>query len=285
MIERLMTIEAVLLGIAQDGGVPQAGCYCATCTQARLDPSRRQWVVCLGLIDHTARQSWLIDATPDFKEQLDALHQLAPTYPLAGILLTHIHMGHYTGLIHLGPEAMNKQNLPLYATAQAADFLTNHAPWSYLVRRAHLQLNILEPNIQLALSPALKVEPVPVPHRAEFSDTLAFTLSGPRRRLFFCPDIDRWEAWDHDLREFLTGIEVALLDGCFFSPAELPGRDLSQIPHPMVSDTVARLAGLRCEVHLIHLNHTNPLLNDSPERAWLAQQGCQVGAFGRRWPL
>jgi pyrroloquinoline quinone biosynthesis protein B len=97
--------EAILLGTAQDGGVPQAGCHCALCTQPRTDPALRQWVACLGLVDHAARQCWLIDTTPDSREQLSALHSLAPDCPLAGILLTHTPVGHYTGLIHLGREA------------------------------------------------------------------------------------------------------------------------------------------------------------------------------------
>jgi pyrroloquinoline quinone biosynthesis protein B len=180
---------------------------------------------------------------------------------------------------------MNAQGLPVYASARAADFLRSQAPWSYLARQGNLQLQEIKPYTRTALSPHLHVEPVPVPHREEFSDTLAFVVHGPQRRLFFCPDIDRWEAWGHDIRDFLAGIDLALLDGCFFSPAELPGRDLSQIPHPLVTDTVTRLKGLACDIHLIHLNHTNPLLRSSPERAWLVAQGFNIGAVGQRWRL
>jgi pyrroloquinoline quinone biosynthesis protein B len=83
---------------------------------------------------------------------------------------------------------------------------------------------------------------------------------------------------------------IALLDGTFFSPAELPGRDLSQIPHPLVTDTVAKLIksgveGPTIDVVFIHLNHSNPLWQDGPERAWLAERGYKVGVFGQRWAL
>jgi len=61
-------------------------------------------VACLGLVDHATHQSWLIDATPDFREQLHILHSLFPDCPLAGVVLTHAHIGHYAGLIHLGHE-------------------------------------------------------------------------------------------------------------------------------------------------------------------------------------
>jgi len=97
-----MSVEAILLGIAQDGGVPHTGCECANCSRAWTDPSLRRFAACLALIDRANHTSWLIDATPDFREQLHALRRLAPDCPLSGIILTHAHIGHYAGLIHLG---------------------------------------------------------------------------------------------------------------------------------------------------------------------------------------
>ncbi len=280
-----MTTEAILLGVAQDAGIPQAGCYCPNCQRARTNPAQRQYAVCLGLIDHITQQSWLIDATPDFREQEAALHRLAPECPLTGIILTHAHMGHYTGLIHLGSEAMNAQGWPVYVSPRMADFLGHNAPWSQLVSRGNIELRRLTPAVETALSPHLRLLPVPVPHRDEWSDTLAFVVRGPARRLFYCPDIDSWDKWEHDLYSFITELDVALLSATFFSPTELPGRDLSQIPHPLVTDTAARLAGVDCAVYLIHLNHSNPLLVPGSERDWLVAQGLDVGVFGQRWRL
>jgi pyrroloquinoline quinone biosynthesis protein B len=288
-----MTVEAILLGTTQDGGLPQAGCHCVRCTQARTEPGERRWVACLGLIDHTARQTWLIDATPDLKEQLHALQELVPGYPLSGIVLTHAHIGHYAGLIHLGREAWNTRALPVYASARMAQFLRANAPWSQLVDLENIDLRQFRHGQEIQLSPRLHLTPLPVPHRDEFSDTVAFvargvsrdTAPGAARRLFYCPDIDAWDRWDQDLRQFVSGMDIALLDGTFFSAHELPGRDLSQIPHPLAIDTTERLAGVDCEVHLIHLNHTNPLLARGPESRWLAERGLSVGAFGARWRL
>lgn len=278
-------VEAILLGTAQDGGLPQAGCDCGPCRQARTDPARRQWVACLGLVDHAARQSWLIDATPDFREQVHALHEHAPDCPLAGILLTHAHIGHYAGLIHLGREAWNTRDLPLYASARMAGFLQANAPWSQLVALGNIHLHVLTPHRELQLSPGLSLTPLSVPHRDEYSDTLAFVARGNGRQLLYCPDVDAWDRWERDLRMFVSGMDVALLDGTFFSVQELPGRDISQIPHPLVTDTVERLAGVDCDVRLIHLNHTNPLLQAGPERDWLAAQGLGVGVLGDHWRL
>jgi pyrroloquinoline quinone biosynthesis protein B len=280
-----MTVEAILLGTAQDGGLPQAGCPCAQCRAARHDPAERRWVSCLALVDHTAQRSWLIDATPDFREQVHALQQLAPDCPLAGIALTHAHIGHYAGLIHLGREAWNTQGLPLYASEGMAAFLRGNAPWSQLVALDNVRLCPLLPDRETRLSPRLSLLPIPVPHRDEFSDTLAFVVQGPARRLFYCPDVDAWPLWERDLRSFVAGVDVALLDGTFFRAGELPGRDVSEIPHPLVSDTAERLAGVDCTVRLVHLNHSNPLHRPGPERDWLAARGIGVGAFGDRWAL
>jgi pyrroloquinoline quinone biosynthesis protein B len=237
------------------------------------------------LVDRATRQSWLIDATPDFREQLRALRDLAPDCPLAGIVLTHAHTGHYAGLIHLGREAWNTQRLPVYATARMADFLRGNAPWSQLVALGNVQLRLLTPASETALGPNLHLMPFQVPHRDEFSDTLAFVADGPARRLFYCPDIDAWDRWNRDLRRFVAGVDVALLDGSFFSADELPGRDMSQIRHPLVTDTAERLMGVDCDVRLIHLNHSNPLHRPGPERDWLAARGIGVGTVGDRWAL
>jgi pyrroloquinoline quinone biosynthesis protein B len=280
-----MTVEAILLGTTQDGGVPQAGCYCNNCQQARSDPARRQWTVCLGLVDWPAGRSWLIDATPDFREQLHALHTLAPNCPLAGIILTHAHIGHYTGLIHLSREAMSAPAVPVYASPRMITFLSQHAPWSQLVAQKNIAPQRLTAGNKTHLSPSLSLTPYMVPHRQEFSDTLALVIQGPRRSLFFCPDIDSWDRWGYDLRAFLSDIDVALLDGCFFSRSELPGRNLVEIAHPLAPDTAARLDGIDCQVYLIHLNHSNPLLNPGPEREQLAAHGLGVGTFGQRWML
>jgi pyrroloquinoline quinone biosynthesis protein B len=280
-----MTVESILLGTAQDGGVPHAGCGCARCERARRDPAARRWVACLGLIDRTAGQAWLIDATPDFPRQLHALHQFAPGCVLAGLLLTHAHVGHYAGLIHLGREVMGARGSPLYATPSMGYFLRGNAPWSQLVEAGNVSLQPLAPGVATSLSPRLAVTPLRVPHRDELADTVAFVVRGPERRLFYCPDIDGWERWEHDLRALVDGVDVALLDGTFFSAAEMPGRDIRQVPHPLAGDTAARLAGTSADVRLIHLNHTNPLLAPGPEREWLAGRGLGVGARGDRWGL
>lgn len=281
-----MLVEAVLLGAAQDAGLPQAGCMCVACAAAWAGEIRAEPPVALGLIDRAAGASWLIDATPAFPAQLHHLSGAAPGVPLAGLLLTHAHIGHYTGLIHVGREAMNSTGLPVYTTSRMGDFLTKNAPWSQLVALGNIALHAIVPGTPFNLSPHVRVTPIAVPHRAEFSDTLAYHIAGPQHTLFYCPDIDRWERWVPDVTSVVAGVDIALLDGSFYSAAELPGRNLADIPHPLVTESCSRLSGQAERVVFVHLNHSNPLLRPgSTERRAVEAAGFTVGATGMRWAL
>jgi len=281
-----MTVEAVLLGSAQDGGFPQAGCTCAACRAAWAGTIQAETPTALALVDHDACASWLIDATPAFATQLNRLQTTAPGAPLRGIFLTHAHIGHYTGLIHLGREVMNSDGLPVYATERTCGFLTANAPWSQLVALGNIVLHPVEPGTPVELTPALHVTPIMVPHRAEFSDTAGYIVEGPEHALFYCPDIDGWAQWDEDIAIAVASVDVALLDGTFYSAAELPGRNRAEIPHPLVTESCARLAAQAERVVFVHMNHSNPLLHpSSAERRLVEDAGFTVGATGMRWTL
>ena len=102
----LSTPSIVILGIAQDGGAPQAGRF----DDPRWDDSSKvRMIACLGIIDPRNGKRWMIDATPDFRRQLTDLARASngPARPAVdGIFLTHAHIGHYTGLMYLGHESM-----------------------------------------------------------------------------------------------------------------------------------------------------------------------------------
>ena len=125
-----------------------------------------------------------------------------------------------------------------------------------------------------------------VPHRDELSDTVGFVVRGPRRSLLYVPDIDKWERWERSLEDEVAAVDVAFLDGTFAAADEVPGRSLSEIPHPLVSETIARLAAkpaLGRRVLFIHLNHTNPLLWDASRRRALSD--FRVARDGEEHPL
>jgi pyrroloquinoline quinone biosynthesis protein B len=275
--------EAVVLGIAQDGGVPHLGCEQKLCREARRDPAKRRRVASLGLVDHEAGKRFVIDATPDFPAQVDALGGLPDA-----ILLTHAHIGHYLGLAQLGREVLNTRRLPVYCTPAMARFLRSNAPWSRLVERENIEIREIAPDGEVSLTERLRVTPVRVPHRDEDSDTVAYIVRGPERCLLWLPDIDKWEKWNRDVAQVVAAVDRAYLDGTFFSPDEIPGRSLADIPHPLVPETVDRLRGAATpagKVFFVHLNHTNRLYWDAAALQRLRQSGFSVASEGDRLGL
>jgi len=280
-----------LLGSIQDGGLPQAGCYSERCERAR---SRPYYVTSLAVVEQASGRAWLVDASPDIVRQMDlipgeAFRRLAAARrPFEGILLTHAHTGHYVGLAELGREGLGIESTPCLCTERMAAFLASNGPWSLMVREGRLDLRVVEPDVPVALAPGLEVTAIAVPHREEFSDTIAFVVRGARQSLLYLPDIDRWDAWDRDIADVVAGVDIAMLDASFYSMDELPGRDQSEVPHPLAVDTMSRLGHLtgKHRIVLTHLNNTNPLLDDGgPERTAALAAGFEIARAGQRFDL
>jgi pyrroloquinoline quinone biosynthesis protein B len=270
--------------------MPQLGCNQPCCTEARAS-GRTLGPACLGVIDHQHGKLLLVEATPAVERQVALLHQLAGTKPrgrqaVDGILLTHAHIGHYLGLAHFGREAAASRQLPVFAAPRLAQFLRREAPWRQLV--ALEQIAVFECALDAAQEPlpGLTAVPLRVPHRDEFSETVAWRLTGPTRTVLFVPDVDRWDSEPGLLDRLLAGVDVAYVDGTFFDGSELPDRDLREIRHPFVTDTMARLQELAQArpgaVRFLHLNHTNPALRDPAVRARIAALGFVVAEEGER---
>lgn len=289
--------EVVVLGIAQDAGYPQANCRKDCCAKLWEEASAREMVSCIGIIDRDSSGricTWMIDATPDFKDQLHALQEFSGASGIeslqrGGILLTHGHMGHYTGLMHLGREAMGAESIPVYAMPRMREYLSTSGPWSQLVNLRNIELRELDASRSIRLSESLKVTPLVVPHRDEFTETVGFVLAGSSARLLFIPDIDKWEKWELKLEDVLTEVDYALLDATFFDQDEVQ-RDMSEIPHPFVVESILRLQNLpeseRNKIYFIHLNHSNPLLQSgSAAMNTVIEAGMYVARFGSSFSL
>lgn len=256
----------VVLGIAQDAGYPQAGCNKECCKKVYEKKTFRQLVSCIAIVDPVSNQKWIIDATPDFPEQLKLLDKYSGE--LSGILLTHAHIGHYTGLIYLGREGMNANKVPVYAMPGMYEFLKSNGPWSQLVTLNNIELNKLKADSVIQLNERISVRPLLVPHRDEFSETVGYLLMAGEKSLLFIPDIDKWSKWEKDIRDYIKQCDYLLLDGTFYKEGELPGRNMAEIPHPFVQESMAVFQNLssaeKSKIWFIHFNHTNPLVRKDP---------------------
>ena len=246
----------IVLGIAQDGGAPHAGCIKECCEEKWDNPTQHARVSSIAIVDPATKESWIIDATPDFALQLTAIDN-----QLSGIFLTHAHIGHYTGLIHLGREVMGAKEIPVYAMPKMKTFLESNGPWNQLVALNNISINGISDKEKINLNERLSITPFLVPHRDEYSETVGYKIQGPNQSLVFIPDIDKWQKWDQDIKEVVNNNTYSLLDGTFYDIDELPGRDMSEIPHPFIVESMDIFNDIvnKSGIYFIHLNVVNLL--------------------------
>lgn len=283
----------VVLGTVQDGGSPHIACTKECCRPLFTNPDIKRQVVSLGVIDYENEKSYLFEATPDFPRQLKTLRRHA-TFSAKetpdGIFLTHAHIGHYSGLMYLGREAMGADSVPVYAMPRMKRFLEQNGPWDQLVGLGNIVPRPLHDGRKVGLTPQLTVTPFTVPHRDEYSETVGFTIRGPHKKALFIPDIDKWQKWSTDINEAIRGVDYAFVDATFFDGEEINHRDISEIPHPFVIESMALFKKLSAaeknKVYFIHFNHTNPLLREqSKQRQAVVSAGFHIAAPGQIFPL
>lgn len=269
----------IVLGVAQDAGHPQAGCQKSCCAAAWEDPSNGHNIASLGIVDPATGQRWLLDASPDLPVQWAALNDAAKQRrdtPLSGILLTHAHIGHYTGLMYLGHESTGAKGVPVYAMDRMAEFLGQHGPWEQLVSLKNIQIQPLKAGMSVQLSDRVRATAFLVPHRDEYSETVGFLIEGPNHSVLYLPDVDKWERMTTPIESLIAQADYAFLDGTFFSDDELPGRTMSDIPHPFIQESLARFKGLKAseksKIYFTHFNHTNPALNSNSAQSLAVQK-------------
>tara|TARA_B110000008_G_scaffold268544_1_gene296790 strand:- start:196 stop:1017 length:822 start_codon:yes stop_codon:yes gene_type:complete len=273
------------LGTVQDGGAPHIACKKKCCKNLSPQEKANRKITCLEIFQPESKQSILFEATPDIVSQWASL-----SFPLKGIFITHAHIGHYSGLLHLGREALGSKDIPVYVMPKMYSFLENNAPWSQLVNLKNIQLNPLQNNKYVEPLKNLKITPILVPHRDEFSETVGYKIKGPNKTILFIPDIDKWTLWEENLITLLKEVDVAFIDATFFSQEEVNYRPLSEIPHPLVVETIAYLKnediGLKNKVYFIHMNHTNPMLDENSKVSKLIfNEGFNIARLGYQFEL
>jgi pyrroloquinoline quinone biosynthesis protein B len=286
-------ITLVVLGTTQDAGSPQINCKKSCCEGLFENPDPNRKVVSLGIVDATTNKTYLLEATPDIGSQMKELTQLEQNSAkemVDGIFLTHAHIGHYSGLMYLGKEAMDAQQTPVYAMPRMRGFLENNGPWSQLVQRDNIKIQELTADSTVVLSNHLLVTPLLVPHRDEFSETVGYKIKGANKSALFIPDIDKWDQWEKNILTEINEVDYAFLDATFFDGEELNNRDISQIPHPFIVESIEKFSNLSAKekqkIIFIHFNHTNPLLDSSSSAYRLVtQKGFRIAQIHEQFEL
>ncbi|WP_350291363.1 MBL fold metallo-hydrolase [uncultured Croceitalea sp.] len=281
-------VSVLVLGTVQDAGSPHIGCKKECCAPLFLNPDKNRKVVSLGLIDYENNKTFLFEATPDLPAQLKLLKEQAKIEVETpnGIFLTHAHIGHYTGLMYFGREALGAKDIPVYAMPKMKAFLEQNGPWSQLVDLNNISIKDLVNNHEIKLTNNLSVIPFLVPHRDEFSETVGFKIVGPNKSLLFIPDIDKWSKWEKNIIDEIRNVDYAFLDATFFDGEEINNRSISEIPHPFIIESMELFKGLsdaeKEKVHFIHFNHTNPVLNlESKKASIVLKHGFHIANFGQ----
>jgi pyrroloquinoline quinone biosynthesis protein B len=282
----------IVLGTIQDAGSPHIACKKKCCKNLFSDTDMDRQVVALGLVDNNYSKKYLFEATPDIAKQMKALLKDAiqnKNEMVDGIFLTHAHIGHYSGLMYLGKEAANAKNVNVFAMPRMKKYLETNGPWSQLVTNKNISLTQIEKEQSIFLTPNLMATPFLVPHRDEYSETVGYRIKGPNKTALFIPDIDKWNKWDKSIVEEIKKVDYAFLDATFYDESEV-NRDMSEIPHPFVIETVKLFENLdireKRKITFIHFNHTNPLLDlNSPESDSVLEKGFNIATFGEEFAL
>ncbi len=289
-----------ILGSAAGGGFPQWNCRCPTCEAAREGVRARPRTQSSLAIRGDDGPWFLVNASPDARQQLEALSDLsvdavrAP--PIAGVLLTDAEIDHTAGLLLLRESATP---VHVYGEAGVERALRQGYPvLSMLERYSGAEWHMLEPGRAQPLDgSSLTVEPFAVGGDApRYLDGSGLKLEASgfvfRDRagggvLTYVPGLARL---DDDVMARFVASDLVLVDGTFWRNDELAelgitsrsARDMGHLPLSGPGGTLEALARLeRPRKALVHINNTNPiLLEDSPERAAVLRAGVEVAYDG-----
>ena len=185
-----------------------------------------------------------------------------------------------------GREALGAKNLLVKVLPKMSKFLRKNGPWNQLVTLNNINIQKTKFNLTNHELSNISVTPIQVPHRDEFSETAGYIIKGENKKALFIPDIDKWEKWDNKLIDLVKDFDYLLLDATFYDSKEI-NRDISEIPHPLVSETINLLKGLSNEnkrkVYFIHMNHTNPMLDPNSDLSKLIiTKGFNIARLGQK---
>lgn len=299
-------MRIIVLGSGAGGGFPQWNCNCSNCRGLREGSirARPRTQSSLAVTDGSGR-FLLVNASPDLRAQIASCPPLQPARAvrdtaIAAVLLVDAQIDHATGLMTLRE---HRARLQVYCTPSVHSDLTGGYPLlrvleSYCGVDWHPIDAGAEKPFSIEGLPGLELVPVPIPgeappysprrHRPAPDDTigLSFVDRASGRRCFYAPGLG---AFTDRIRDEARRAEVVLVDGTLWQDDELAcqgasqktGREMGHLAQTGAGGMVEELAALPGRRILIHINNTNPILDeDSPERARLAALGIEVAFDG-----
>ena len=285
------SVYLIILGIAQDGGYPQLGCNKSCCMAFKQGKETKKQVVSLGLT--AGSRYWLFEATPDIGMQLDQMQKeiKSPKFQLPeGIFFfSRTYRPLYRSAV-LRKRSIWRQKVPVFAMPRMEKFLNDNGPWSQLKFLNNIVIESIKNKTPVTLDAHVTVTPILVPHRDEYSETVGFLIHSAKKSVLFIPDIDKWEKWQESILAMIQSVDIALIDGTFFQNGELPDREMSEVPHPFVEESLKYFEKLspkeKAKICFIHFNHTNPLIKkQSVQKDQLIKMGYRVAEEGMRITL
>ena len=276
-----------ILGNTQDAGVPHIGCEQEFCKK-NYNSNKNYFATSIAVVDPKLSQFTLFEASPDITSQLNYIStSLFKRFILPNnIYITHAHIGHYTGLMYLGRESLGAKGVNVRVLPKMSDFLQNNGPWDQLIKLNNIDLEDISFNKPTSIFKNIEIIPLEVPHRDEYSETAGYIIKGGNKTALFIPDIDKWDKWDKDINEMVKKYDYLLLDATFYDEKEI-NRDINEIPHPLVKETLSLFKNMslkdRSKIYFIHMNHTNMMLDPNSKLSRLVlSKGFNIARLGQK---
>lgn len=298
-------MKIIVLGSAAGGGFPQWNCNCRNCAGVRSGAVRATPRTQSSIAVSANGSDWvLINASPDILSQLRATPALQPARAardsgIAAVILMDAQVDHVTGLLMLREAGAP---LPLYCSASVWGDLNTSLPlapvlghycgvqWHELALAGAVSLPGIEGITFTALDLSSKAPPYsPHRHNPAPGDNIGLLIadSASGKSLFYAPGLG---AVDPRVDAAMRGADCVLVDGTFWRADEMQrlgfsaksAADMGHLPQSGANGMLALLEGIGARRKiLIHINNTNPILDDdSAERASLARHGVEVAFDG-----
>jgi pyrroloquinoline quinone biosynthesis protein B len=302
-------LRVVVLGAAAGGGVPQWNCGCRVCRAARTENPELQSTQASLAISADGDHWFLINASPDLRQQLTATPQLHPASgklrhsPISGVILTNGEIDAITGLLSM------REGSPftIYAHAKVLATLKSNSIFNVLgeknVRRQAIEIEqAFEPALADGSPSGIEILPFEVTGKGAWylegerregkeaaGDTLGLRIRDKATGKFFYFLAACAEVTD-DLTSRLKGASLIFFDGTVWRDDELiaaglsnkTGRSMGHIAMSGEAGAIAALENLGIERKIfLHINNSNPaLLHDSEERKAVMRAGWHIPADG-----